>query len=364
MTEKVRRKFDSTLMPPIIADFYIIFFLVFLCTTIVSDRPIDTQNQGMSLKMGERDQPKSTMCHHHHNDHLFCRHHLHGVHHPKRRSSATLKTKSFSVIASIRKSIHKCHRRLIKFFFKLAGTRRHQGFVILEREETCSFGADVGPRLKFEFETSFSLPHVIVLNKHQQLLPPLVSDKKRTIVLDLDETLVHSRPGPPPPMYDFMIKPIIDGVRINFYVLKRPGVDEFLEAISKKYEVVVFTAGLEPYASLLLDVLDPKGLISHRLYRDSCKQLVRGTFVKDLSKIGRDLGKVVIVDDNPSSYFLQPANAIPIKRFEYDIEDRELEKLMGFFERYCDGFEDMRDSVKQYFGAAKMSRRRRLIKHL
>ncbi|MBA0778242.1 hypothetical protein Gotri_006133 [Gossypium trilobum] len=111
-----------------------------------------------------------------------------------------------------------------------------------------------------------------------------------------------------------MIKPSIYGLRMNFYVWKIPRVDEFLEAISKKYEVVVVTAGLEPYASLLLDILDPKGLISHRLYRDSCKQLGRGRFIKDLLKIGRDLKQVVIVDDNPKSYTFQPANAIPIKR--------------------------------------------------
>ncbi|MFQ6643634.1 hypothetical protein Gotur_018557 [Gossypium turneri] len=110
-----------------------------------------------------------------------------------------------------------------------------------------------------------------------------------------------------------MIKPSIYGLRMNFYVWKIPRVDEFLEAISKKYEVVVVTAELEPYASLLLDILDPKGLISHRLYRDSCKQLGRGRFIKDLSKIGRDLKQVVIVDDNPKSYTFQPANAIPTK---------------------------------------------------
>ncbi|XVF25588.1 hypothetical protein REPUB_Repub13aG0224900 [Reevesia pubescens] len=329
------------------------FFLMFLSITIVSDRPIYTKNQEMSFKMGKRIQPKSIKRHQY--KRLLC-HNRHRVHHHKRRSSSTTKTKSsFFVIDSISKSIHKCHRRIIKFFSKFKITRHHhQGFTILKREESTFFEADVGPGIKFEFETSLILPHhfLVLNNEHHdhQLLPPLVSDKKRTIVLDMDETLVHSSPDRPPLTYDFMVKPIVADVIMNFYVLKRPGVDEFLEAISKKYEVVVFTAGLKPYASLVLDILDPKGLISHRLYRDSCSQLVRGRHVKDLSKLGRDLGKVVIVDDNPMSYSLQPANAIPIKRFEDDIEDRELEKLIGFFESYCDGFEDMRDAVKQYLG--------------
>ncbi|XP_052477984.1 uncharacterized protein LOC105775132 [Gossypium raimondii] len=272
---------------------------------------------------------------------LFHCQHLHRVHHPKRRSSS-LKTKSFSFISSISKSIHKCQCRILQFFSKLAaGPRRHQCFVILKREEE-----------PISSEPNEERQAEVQVEKHQHLLPPLVSSKKRTVVLDLDETLVHSTTGTPPPNYDFMITPTIEGVTMNFYVLKRPGVDEFLEAISKKYEVVVFTAGLEQYASLLLDVLDPKGLISHRLYRDSCKPLVKRRFAKDLSTIGRDLENVVIVDDNPRSYALQPANAIPIKRFVDDVEDKELEKLLGFFEMYCDGFEDMREAVKQYLGGA------------
>ncbi|XVF87265.1 hypothetical protein PTKIN_Ptkin18bG0105200 [Pterospermum kingtungense] len=322
-------------------------------------------------------EPKSSTRRHHHHNHHHHHHHRRVCHHKRRSSSSssTTKTKSLSFIASIRKSILKCHRCLIKFFSKLATRRHRHGFVILEKNDHTLFEADFGPgtpkldfnsgpgKPKFDFMTGSSLqPQVLKSGNHRhQLLPPLVPGKKRTIVLDLDETLVHSIPHPPPPNYDFTIQPSIDGVTIKFYVLKRPWVDEFLESISKKYEVVVFTAGLEPYASMLLDILDPKGLISHRLYRDSCKPLVTGKYVKDLSRIGRDLGKVVIVDDNPKSYSLQRANAIPIKRFEDDAEDRELKKLMRFFKSYCGGYEDMRDAVKEYFGGATMNKPRRLL---
>ncbi|KAK9031150.1 hypothetical protein V6N11_032537 [Hibiscus sabdariffa] len=270
-----------------------------------------------------------------------------------RRSSSLVRTKSFSVVASIRNSIHICHCCIMEFFSELAGPKRHQCLVILKREGPNSKRRpNVGPKIKFKHNTDLSIPRAVVTKEHRGLLPPLAPDKKRTIVLDLDETLVHSMTDPRPPNYDFIVTPFLNGVTMNFYVLKRPGVDEFLEAISKKYEVVVFTAGLEPYASSLLDLLDPKGLISHRLYRDSCNQPEERKFTKDLSKIGRELGKVVIVDDNPRSYALQPENGIPIKKFVDDFEDRELEKLLGFFERNCDGFEDMRDAVKEYFGGA------------
>lgn len=133
---------------------------------------------------------------------------------------------------------------------------------------------------------------------------------------------------------------------MNFYVLKRPGVDDLLEFLTAKYEVVVFTAALEGYASMVLDRVDPKRRISHRLYRDSCRE-VDGKLVKDLSEMGRDLKRVVIVDDNPNSYAKQPENAIPIRPFINDLGDQELWKLIKFFE-ISDCFDDMRDAVRQY----------------
>ncbi|GFZ07145.1 haloacid dehalogenase-like hydrolase (HAD) superfamily protein [Actinidia rufa] len=171
---------------------------------------------------------------------------------------------------------------------------------------------------------------------------------KTTIFLDLDETLVHSKPDPPPENYDFVVRPVIDNVKIDFYVKKRPFADEFLEFLSRKFEIVIFTAGLEEYASLVLERLDRKSLISHRLYRDSCRE-VEGKLVKDLGDLGRDLRRVVIVDDNPNSYALQPENAIPILPFTSDLSDFELQRLMDFFEK-CEVLDDMRETVKEYIG--------------
>lgn len=162
---------------------------------------------------------------------------------------------------------------------------------------------------------------------------------------------MHSTANIPPDRYDFVVRPVIDGEKAEFYVLKRPFVDEFLSFLSDKFEIVVFTAGIEEYASLVLDRLDWRKLISHRLYRDSCKEF-EGKFVKDLSEIGRELNRVVIVDDNPNSYQFQPDNAIPIKPFTDDLGDDELKRMIQFFEG-CDLVEDMRDAVKFYLADMK-----------
>nr|GME14502.1 probable C-terminal domain small phosphatase [Ipomoea batatas] len=253
-------------------------------------------------------------------------------------AAAAAATVSSVVVASINKSFYTCRGRLVKIFSKLAcisgtpkKTPRKRGYHILEKVSDAP-----GPDLR----------RSLFKDEKEKSLPPIPSPDKKTIFLDLDETLVHSQPNPPPENYDFVVRPVIDGEIVEFFVLKRPFVDEFLETLSKKFEIVVFTAGIKEYASLVLDRLDKKGLISHRLYRDSCKE-VDGRFVKDLSELGRDMKSVVIVDDNPNSYIFQPRNAIPIRAFTNDMEDGELKRLMEFFDG-CDGVEDMRDAVKGF----------------
>ncbi|GMI44590.1 hypothetical protein TrCOL_g2371 [Triparma columacea] len=118
--------------------------------------------------------------------------------------------------------------------------------------------------------------------------PTMESGKEKLcLVLDLDETLVHSSfravEGA-----DFVIPVRIEDVVHYVYVMKRPWVDSFLAALAPYYELVVYTASLNKYADPLLDLLDPKGLIEHRLFRESCVQW-GGNYVKDLSILNRDL---------------------------------------------------------------------------
>ncbi|KAJ6250114.1 scp1-like small phosphatase 4-related [Anaeramoeba flamelloides] len=150
---------------------------------------------------------------------------------------------------------------------------------------------------------------------------------KLTLVLDLDQTLVYSSTNKPD-QYDFKcifkqntlnLDQIIQNEEATeqiIYVQKRPYLETFLEECAKLFEVVIFTAGIKEYADQVLDHIDPENsFISHRLYRDSCKKFEGSHYVKDLSLLGRKLEKCIIIDDQPSSYHLQPENAIPIKEF-------------------------------------------------
>lgn len=180
----------------------------------------------------------------------------------------------------------------------------------------------------------------------QHLLPELPEGKERLkcLVLDLDETLVHSSFKPIPDA-DFKIEIELEGTIHRVYVRKRPFVDEFLKHVGKKWEVVIFTASLAKYADPLLDILDRDRVVSARLFREGCVQHY-GNYVKDMSLMGRPIEEIVIVDNSPFSYMFQPDNAIPITSWFNDRSDRQLHDLLPFLDNLL-LVDDVRDVLKR-----------------
>jgi len=156
----------------------------------------------------------------------------------------------------------------------------------------------------------------------QGYLGPNKSGKRKSLVLDLDETLVHSS-FKPVEGADFIVPVKIDGITHKVYVRVRPYCNEFLRETAKYWEMVIFTASLSKYADPLLDMLDKENTIQHRLFREHCV-LHGGNYVKDLTKLGRKLKNQIIVDNAPKSYLFQPTNAIPITSWFDDPDDTEL----------------------------------------
>ncbi|XP_046689623.1 CTD (carboxy-terminal domain, RNA polymerase II, polypeptide A) small phosphatase-like a isoform X2 [Silurus meridionalis] len=153
---------------------------------------------------------------------------------------------------------------------------------------------------------------------------------KNCVVIDLDETLVHSS-FKPISNADFIVPVEIDGTVHQVYVLKRPHVDEFLQKMGELFECVLFTASLAKYADPVADLLDQWGVFRTRLFRESCV-FHRGNYVKDLSRLGRQLSKVIIVDNSPASYIFHPENAVPVQSWFDDMTDTELLDLLPLFE--------------------------------
>ncbi|GAA5876787.1 hypothetical protein JCM16303_006286 [Sporobolomyces ruberrimus] len=166
------------------------------------------------------------------------------------------------------------------------------------------------------------LPHPLL----DELTPDLKG--RKCLVLDLDETLVHSS-FKMVHQADYVVPVEIENQFHNVYVIKRPGVDGFLKAMGEIYEVVVFTASLSKYADPVLDQLDIHRVVKHRLFRESCYNN-KGNYVKDLSQLGRPIDECIIIDNSPASYVFHVNNAVPISSWFNDPHDTELTDLVPF----------------------------------
>jgi len=143
--------------------------------------------------------------------------------------------------------------------------------------------------------------------------PPFIKTsmkKNFCLVLDIDETISHS------------LK-----LSFGYYFLLRPGALEFLNELSNYYEIDIFTSSLKLYADFIIDKIDFYGnLISYRLYKHHVIY-ERGKSVKKLNMIGRDLNKIIFVDNLKSNAKYNLKNLCQISSWRSDIYDDELIKL-------------------------------------
>ena len=142
-------------------------------------------------------------------------------------------------------------------------------------------------------------------------LPPISPKYKYTLVLDMDETLIH---------YFF--------THINGMFFVRPFCFNFLRELNEIYEIITFTAGTKEYADSILNILDiDNNIIKYRLYRQHTT-ILGCSIYKDLSKLGRDLSRVIIIDNLKENFKMQPNNGIFIKTWTNDINDMQFKDLL------------------------------------
>ena len=148
------------------------------------------------------------------------------------------------------------------------------------------------------------------VNDFPPFLPSINPKYKYTLVLDIDETLVH---------YSF--------TTVNGSFLVRPYCFEFLEELNELYEIITFSAGTKDYCDNILNSIDKDNKIfKYRLYRHHCRIFITN-FIKDLNLIGRDLSKVIFIDNLKEIFKFQPNNGILINTRVNVINDLELKDL-------------------------------------
>ncbi|KAI2790496.1 Nuclear envelope morphology protein 1 [Penicillium oxalicum] len=173
---------------------------------------------------------------------------------------------------------------------------------------------------------------------------------QKTLVLDLDETLIHSLAKGGRMSSGHMVEvklsmPVSTALTpggpqttlgpqhpILYYVHKRPHCDDFLRKISRWYKLVVFTASVQEYADPVIDWLEQeRKYFQARYYRQHCT-FRNGAYIKDLSSVEPDLSKVMILDNSPMSYLFHEDNAIPIEGWINDPTDNGLLHLVPMLE--------------------------------
>ncbi|XP_034668260.1 CTD nuclear envelope phosphatase 1 homolog [Drosophila subobscura] len=166
--------------------------------------------------------------------------------------------------------------------------------------------------------------------------------KKKTLILDMDETLITSvmikEDGTPPPTkkcksknvpcdFEFLLQ---DDTRVKVY--KRPFMDYFLDRVSVWYDIIIFTAGTEAYATPILDYLDGgRNILTQRLFRDSCVN-VYGFNAKFVSLVCPDMANVILLDNSISECSFNVNNAIPITDYVIGDWDNKLLNILPFLD--------------------------------
>ena len=169
-----------------------------------------------------------------------------------------------------------------------------------------------------------------------------VSNKKYTLVLDLDETLIH-----------FNNNIINEQTNKKGNIHFRPFLYEFLEQAQNIFELVIYTVATKKYADPIINAIEKgNNYFACRLYREHCV-LYKGLYVKDISLLGRDLDKIIIIDDKPYNFILQKENGIAIKPYwgseNESTNDFVLKNLMFILLNIIKvKSNDLRDGIQKY----------------
>lgn len=175
---------------------------------------------------------------------------------------------------------------------------------------------------------------------------------KKTLVLGLDETLIHSVFSHEKDA-DFQYNLVSSGKVFTISTYKRPYLDKFIEHVSKKFELVFYTSGVAEYSNLVINSIDTQNTVSGRLFRDSCKlnsnqddtspnssygakgipknsknlaNEVR--YLKDIPKLGRLMSNIIVLDSNTMTCSECIQNTVPIRPWFRSKDDTELKEIL------------------------------------
>ena len=169
-----------------------------------------------------------------------------------------------------------------------------------------------------------------------------------TIVLDLDKTLIYCEDEEDENYEEEEDEEKEEEVKNE--IILRPGLYEFLDSLMKlKCELIIFTSSKKQKADEYINKIEKnKKYFNKILYRDYCT-LIGAAYVKDISKLGRDLSKTIIIDNDLGCFYLQQENGILIKSFNGEKDDKNLFNLLNILQKIIKSpFNDIRYELDKY----------------
>ena len=187
-------------------------------------------------------------------------------------------------------------------------------------------------------EDEIFMDNIIFSYRLNKAIPPFLNNsckKKFTIVLDLEDTLLN-------------IRYLSNG---KLLLSLRPGLISFLSGIKQYYEIISFSKFSRNYSSTIINYIEGnRKLFDYNFYREHCS-LIGRKFYKDISRIGRDMKRIIMVDDLPENLEKHLDNAILIKPYDGEEQNNdrvlyELRKMLILFYRL--GYDDIRTAIKKF----------------
>ena len=203
------------------------------------------------------------------------------------------------------------------------------------------------PKIKFE-EKIRNLSKSII--KKNPSIKNLIYSKKKLLILDLDETLVHADFENLSQNYDLEIQFKDKNEIFSVGVFLRPYLNEFLDSTSKIFDIGIYTGSVKAYADAILDRIDPtKIYFKFVLYREDCININDKICIKDLNIFGIPLNKIVIIDNSLYSFSNQLSNGILITSFYQNKNDTQLKDVLSYLINIICKSEDVRLDNEEVF---------------
>ena len=198
------------------------------------------------------------------------------------------------------------------------------------------------------FEENINKNNIEQDNNKKYLLPEIKEDKKYSLILDLDETIIYSQRK-----FNYKVRKTENRINKKKIIL-RPGLYEFLHEMKSLFELIVFSSGTPDYVDPIIKIIEKnEKYFDHILYRHHITLDENGNNIKNLDLIGRDISKVIIIDDIPRYFSLHKQNGINIKPFCGNIlsDTKTLKALSTILKQIridADESNDIRISLQKY----------------